>query len=421
MKSNHNWSIPGKRLFIPSVVLLLSLILIMVSCSLEPQRQSTYSNQSEKGKANLILNISSGFQTKTLLPDIDMTPVNFDLQGSGPNGAGFNATTEQTMVEFSSLDPGDWTVNVNGKNIDNTIISMGKGIISLKPGDTITLDVIVTPIEGYGTLDIAVHWTPGDVTNPSIIAQLIPATGSPIDLNFTIGQGEATCINNTIPTGYHTLEVQLLDSGVSIMGAVEVVRIINEQVTSGVFDFFDINQLGGDITVNITPEMEDPIEVVMDGQLAQIPTGESMTVSASAPQETENMIYVWYVNGESKGTGTSFTVGSELPKGVYRLDVTAFSTDGKRAGSTTHTFNVIEPSQVTLEWDPNTEQDLKGYKIYYGPSNSNYTNTTDVGNQVTYTVIGLMPGETYYFAATAYNTAGLESDYSNEVVYTVPL
>ncbi len=38
----------------------------------------------------------------------------------------------------------------------------------------------------------------------------------------------------------------------------------------------------------------------------------------------------------------------------------------------------------------------------------------------TYTQTGLNIGVTYYFAATAYNTQGLESGFSNEVVYTVP-
>jgi len=33
---------------------------------------------------------------------------------------------------------------------------------------------------------------------------------------------------------------------------------------------------------------------------------------------------------------------------------------------------------------------------------------------------GLEPGRTYYFAAKAYNAAGSESDYSAEVVYSVP-
>jgi hypothetical protein len=423
MKSNRDWKISNKRRYILLLPILFCLLISLISCSLVPKWQFTFSNPSEneEGKANLLLNISSGFQPKTLLPDIDMTPFNYDIVGSGPNGTSFNVTTEQTPVEISSLDPGEWTVTVNAKNIDGTIISMGKESISLNAGNTKTLDIIVTPVEGHGTLDIAVYWTPSEVNDPSIIAQLTPATGSPIDLSFSLGEGSATCVDYTIPTGYHTLTVKLLDNGILVMGAVEVVRIVNEQVTSGVFEFFDVNQPGGDIAINITPEISDPIEVIMNGQLTEILLGESMTVSASVSQETVNVVFVWYINGESKETGASYIVGSELPVGVYRLDVTAFSADGKRAGSTSHTFDVMESAQVTLEWDPNSEPDLAGYKFYYGTSSENYTNVIDVGNQVTYTVTGLKPGETYYFAVTAYNTAGLESDYSNEVVYTVPL
>jgi len=79
-----------------------------------------------------------------------------------------------------------------------------------------------------------------------------------------------------------------------------------------------------------------------------------------------------------------------------------------------------QAGQVTLAWDPNSEPDLAGYEIYYGTASRNYSFHVDVGNVTTYTLTGLQPGVTYYFAATAYSTQGLESDYSNEVVYTVP-
>jgi hypothetical protein len=77
--------------------------------------------------------------------------------------------------------------------------------------------------------------------------------------------------------------------------------------------------------------------------------------------------------------------------------------------------------QVTLGWEPNTEPDLAGYKIYYGNSSRNYTRITDVKDKTAASLIitGLIEGQTFYFAATAYNTSGLESNYSAEVFCTI--
>jgi len=76
------------------------------------------------------------------------------------------------------------------------------------------------------------------------------------------------------------------------------------------------------------------------------------------------------------------------------------------------------PAQVSLAWDPNTEADLAGYKIYYGNYSENYQWTVDVGNQTTCTISNLLSGKKYYIAATAYDSFGNESDYSNEVLYS---
>jgi len=81
------------------------------------------------------------------------------------------------------------------------------------------------------------------------------------------------------------------------------------------------------------------------------------------------------------------------------------------------TIQNAHSDQVALAWDPNPEPDLAGYRIYYGTSTRNYSFFIDVGNTTSYTVQGLEEGRPYYFAATAYNMAGNESDFSNEVVY----
>jgi len=86
---------------------------------------------------------------------------------------------------------------------------------------------------------------------------------------------------------------------------------------------------------------------------------------------------------------------------------------------------------VTLMWDANTETDLAGYKIYYKVAQGGepYDGTgiiegdspIDVGNVTEFNLTGLdLKNKNYYFVATAYNTSGFQSGYSNEVTTTPP-
>lgn len=78
-------------------------------------------------------------------------------------------------------------------------------------------------------------------------------------------------------------------------------------------------------------------------------------------------------------------------------------------------------ANVTLAWDQSTDPTVVGYHLYYGTSSGVYTNMTDVGNTVSAVVSNLAPSATYYFAASSYNAAGLESVYSAEASYTAPV
>ena len=75
---------------------------------------------------------------------------------------------------------------------------------------------------------------------------------------------------------------------------------------------------------------------------------------------------------------------------------------------------------VTLAWDPNPDPTIAGYRLYSGTSSRIYTQQLEVGNMTTTLVSNLADGRTYFFAVTAYNTAGAESIPSNEVSYTAP-
>jgi len=117
--------------------------------------------------------------------------------------------------------------------------------------------------------------------------------------------------------------------------------------------------------------------------------------------------------------------------GTYDGIVVSVS-DGSMAASLPP-FSVIVSQDglgsVTLEWLPpesNTDGsyagDLAGYVIYWGTEPGNYDQQVRIDNVglTAYVVDSLKPA-TYYFTATAFNSAGVESDYSNEVERSVVL
>jgi len=84
------------------------------------------------------------------------------------------------------------------------------------------------------------------------------------------------------------------------------------------------------------------------------------------------------------------------------------------------TVEAVSLGSVTLSWDAPTTNtdgsaltDLAGYKLYWGTSPGNYTNSVLIDNPgiTTYVLENLAPG-TYEFASTALNASGSESQYS---------
>jgi len=82
---------------------------------------------------------------------------------------------------------------------------------------------------------------------------------------------------------------------------------------------------------------------------------------------------------------------------------------------------IAQAATVQVTWNPNTEPDLSGYKLYHGTASGQYGEPVDVGN-VTGHVMEITPqhGATYYFALTAYDTSGNESGYSAEATCFIP-
>ena len=124
--------------------------------------------------------------------------------------------------------------------------------------------------------------------------------------------------------------------------------------------------------------------------------------------------------GKLTGTPTASQVGT------YKGITIAAVVGTKTAALPAFSIVVAEGNPqggVTLSWQAPTSNadgtalsDLKGYKVHYGAASKTYSDVIQVTNPgvTTYVVDNLQAGK-YYFAVTAYNSAGQESSLSSEV------
>jgi 6-phosphogluconolactonase (cycloisomerase 2 family) len=287
------------------------------------------------GKGSLSIALTNNINARTLVPTISMDATSYTVTGTGPSSATFTATTTGAAVTENSLAFGSWTIVVNALNASGDLIGTGTASTQVNTGATSTVSVSVTPIAGTGTLSLSVSWPAAQVQTPSIAASLTPALGTAQSLPFVISGSSATYSSAAIGNGYYTLAFTLQDNGIVVAGAVEVARIVAGQTTSGTYTFTNVNAPGGSIQVNINADMQNPLGVTIAGASATMSAGSTQNLTASVSNYTGNVSYVWYVNGVSAGTGSSYSFGSGVGAGYYRIDVAAYSADGTRAGSAT--------------------------------------------------------------------------------------
>ena len=64
--------------------------------------------------------------------------------------------------------------------------------------------------------------------------------------------------------------------------------------------------------------------------------------------------------------------------------------------------------------------DIAGFRIYYGASSGDYSNTIDINDHTaTQAVLAGLPSGTYFIAVTTVDVDGRESSYSAEVIISV--
>jgi hypothetical protein len=129
------------------------------------------------------------------------------------------------------------------------------------------------------------------------------------------------------------------------------------------------------------------------------------------------------------GSGTLSGTPGQADIGMYS-NITISVTDGAMSASlATFSVNVVATANgsATLSWTSPTQNndgspltDLAGFRVYWGTSQGNYSNSVAIDNPgvTTYLVDQLTPA-TWFFVTTAVNRQGAESTFSNVASKTV--
>ncbi|BFU93628.1 MAG: hypothetical protein NTNFB02_03500 [Nitrospira sp.] len=381
-------------------------------------------------------------------PAIGLSPTSLSFtaqQGSG-NPAAQTVTISNTgggTLTWSANDSAAWLALSPASGTGNGAVTLTASTGSLTAGSysggSVTVSATgATPV----TIPVAFTVTPAPVP---------PAIGlSPTSLSFTAQQGSGNPAAQTVTisnTGGGTLTWSANDSAAWLAlspasgtgnGAVTLTASTGS-LTAGSYS--------GSVTVSATGATPVTIPVAFtvtapppQPTISFSPSSIGFTGTAGSSNPASKTIVV-----TNSGTGTLTWTATDnanwltlsqsgssliaaaniagLAAGNYSgvITITASgATNTPRTVPVTLTLTAPPPTttgSATLTWQPNTEPDLAGYKVYRATSSGGYGApiATLQGNTTQYVSSGLQQGTTYFFVVTAYDRAGNESAFSAEV------
>ena len=83
-------------------------------------------------------------------------------------------------------------------------------------------------------------------------------------------------------------------------------------------------------------------------------------------------------------------------------------------------YTVTGDNRIDIYWDDNHERDLAGYNVYYSYSYDGKYTLIDNTRENYFVDYGAENGVTYYYAVTAYDYNGNESELSTDIIYDTP-
>ena len=246
-------------------------------------------------------------------------------------------------------------------------------------------------------------------------AILQPPSAEPTRITSPIGQPKTSISLPTMPLTHHrTLAKRPAIASTTAPAASS--QTLRTAPTSGVAAG-QVTQTTADTAKSTTPTATAPITKSSGAPLPAVTSTGSAAVAPTASTPSAGATGIRPVASAGSGSAPSYS-GSRSASNL--LQNSAIVSLLKPPTTVVITPPPPSPStgNVTLTWTANWEPDLAGYKIYLGTASGTYDapgSAFVTGTVTSYTVSNLPKGQTYFFAISAYDSAGNESALSSEV------
>ncbi len=311
-----------------AVLIALLISLALLSC------------KAGESTTSLRVNIDRG--KRTISPTASQLNIQtFVIYTTGPDGkSGIQKTVYSDSTTLEGLKIGEWTIRVEGKNTEGTIIATGENKIMLSSANNL-IEVSLTDLYGKGNLDLEFRWDNKRITNTKLEASM-KAQGSDevIALSDKLIKDSDYTYSlqmSSLDSGSYVMTGSLYSENTKVGGFTEAIRISNGVTTKGVIS------LGLDKIINTEVGFSNltsvPIECKIEGITELIPSRETInaTVKITTSNITDSSLKCeWYLDGVSVGSGRTISITPE--PGDHRLDVVVSTEHNGSLGSDAITF-----------------------------------------------------------------------------------
>jgi len=205
-------------------------------------------------------------------------------------------------IEFDKLTLGTWRVDVEGRNGAGTVVAEGWTNVDIVPNTRVTASVIVSRVDGNGTLNVTVSWADGALENPTVSLKLydnFAMSGEPQDLTVSLTDADAdekidgAAASQSVPAGSCILVLTVTDPDTNFSaGRFDVVHILASD-TAETEVSYSVSVPTGTAGIII----EDPVErkeITLSAEsLTSVPEVPLLFSTDDSSAET----YVWGING----------------------------------------------------------------------------------------------------------------------------